>query len=222
MTKPTEEGSEDDPQPWIFGERPLPQTCELAPLLRRVTGLALAMEAADPAVTRLIDDLRRAESEMVRSAPADMAPRLSPESHEEQRVYIDHAHHVGAYNPCFPEYEITVDGARAIGTVTFPLVFEGPPSIVHGGVVATFFDCVVQHHNCQVGQAGKTITLQLRYRRPTPIGVELRFEIERESGERITSVARLFDGDELLSVATMEAVAGVRGNLPAGSPRRPS
>ena len=31
---------------------------------------------------------------------------------------------------------------HASGTVTFPLVFEGPPGVVHGGVLATFFDCV--------------------------------------------------------------------------------
>ncbi len=221
MTNQTADGSEAAPHPWVFGEMPLPQTCLLASLLRRVTGLALSLEGAEPTVSRLIDDLRRAETELALVAPADMSPRLGPEPRDEQRVYLDHAHDVGAYNPCFPEYDITVEGARASGTVNFPLVFEGPPSIVHGGVVATFFDCVIQHHNCQVGQAGKTMTLQIRYRRPAPIGVTLRFEIERESSDRITSVARLLDGDELLSVATVEAVAGVHENLPAGSPRRP-
>ena len=84
-------------------------------------------------------------------------------------MYLDHARDVGAYNPCFPEYELTVDGRRATGTVTFPIAYEGPPGVVHGGFLALFFDCVVQHHNCDVGVAGKTTSLAIRYRRPTPL-----------------------------------------------------
>ena len=106
-------------------------------------------------------------------------------------------------------------------------MFEGPPGIVHGGVLDAFVDAVVQHHNCLVGQAGKTITLSLRYRRPTFIDTPLRFEIDRAVGERITAEVRLYQpggapdgGDELLVTGTMDAVAGVRTNLPATSPRR--
>ncbi len=67
-----------------------------------------------------------------------------------------------------------------MGSVTFPLAFEGPPGIVHGGVLATFFDCAIQHHNCDVGVAGKTMSLLVEYHRPTPLMQPLTFEIERE------------------------------------------
>ncbi len=221
MGRESTEPTPPDPGPWIFGEAPLPQTCELAPLLRRVAGLAVSMEESEPVVARLIDDLRRAERDLLVRAPSDPAPRLGESARPEQRVYLDHGRDIGAYNPGFPEYEIAVDGSRAIGTVTFPLAFEGPPGIVHGGVIATFFDCVIQHHNCEIGQAGRTATLQIRYRRPTPVGVALRFELDREVDERrITSTVRLLHDEELLSVATMEAVAGDRRNLPHVSPRR--
>ncbi len=197
------------------------ETCELAPLLRRVAGLVLSLEEPDPVVARLIAELRRAERELAERVPSDLTPRLGADARSDQRVYLDHGSHIGAYNPCFPEYEIVVDGSRAAGTVTFALVFEGPPGIVHGGVLATFFDSAMQHHNCELGQAGKTVTLQVRYRRPTPVGVPLHFEIDREVDERrITSTARLILGEEILSVATMEAVAGDRQNLPSQSPRR--
>jgi hypothetical protein len=206
---------------WTFGVEPLPQTLEVAPLLRRVAGLIQSLEHDDPAVTKLVDDLRAAERALAEHAPADPAPRVGEVS-PGRRVYVDHARDVGAYNPCFPEYEITVDGNRASGTVTFPIVFEGPPGIVHGGVVATLFDCVIQHHNCDVGVAGKTTSLLVEYRRPTPLGMPLRFEIERETdARRITSRARLVASDDVLCTATMEAVAGDLGRLPQVSPRRP-
>jgi len=208
---------------WTFGVEPLPQTLEIAPLLRRVAGLVQSLEDEDPAVAQLIDELRAAERSLAARAPADVAPRLGVDAHDDQRVYLDHARDIGAFNPCFPEYEIVVDGNRASGTVTFPLTFEGPPGIVHGGVLATFFDCVIQHHNCDVGVAGKTASLLVEYRRPTPLGVRLEFEIARVTdGRRITSTARLRAAGETVCIATMEAVAGDRSRLPAVSPRRPA
>jgi len=208
------------PAPWTFGLEPLPQATEIAPLLRRVAGLVLSLDGDDPAVAKLIDDLRAAERALATGVPPDPAPRLGVDAPADRRPYIDHGRDIGAYNPSFPEYRIAVDGPRAAGTVTFPLTFEGPPGIVHGGVLATFFDCVVQHHNCDVGVAGRTTSLLVEYRRPTPLGVPLTFEIDREAGERrITSRVRLSLGDETLCTATMEAVAGDRSRLPHVAPR---
>lgn len=207
---------------WAFGVEPLPQALVVAPLLRRIAGLVQSLEHDDPAVAQLVEDLHEAERALAARVPADASPRLGADAPADRRVYVDHSRDIGAYNPCFPEYEIAVDGNRASGTVTFPVAFEGPPGVVHGGVLATFFDCATQHHNCDAGVAGKTTSLLVEYRRPTPLGVPLGFEIERGTDERrITSRARLFLGDDTLCTATMEAVAGDRSRLPHVSPRRP-
>jgi len=208
------------PQRWTFGVEPLPQATVLAPLVREVAGLALALEREDPAVDRLIADLRAARDVLAARVPADPAPRLGEGAPAGRRPYLDHSRDVGDYDPAFPAYEIAVAGPRATGTVTFPLVFEGPPGMVHGGTLATFFDCAVQHHNCDVGVAGRTTSLLVEYRRPAPLGVALAFEIDREAGERrITSRARLALGDETLCTATVEAVVGDRSRLPHVPPR---
>lgn len=207
---------------WTFGVEPLPRAREIAPLLRRVAGQILAMERDDAALAALAEDLRAAERALAALVPRDPAPRVG-DAAPDGRVYVDHARDVGAFNPCFPEYSIRVDGDRAQGTVTFPIVFEGPPGVVHGGVLATFFDCVVQHHNCDVGVAGRTTSLLVEYRRPVPLGVDLGFTVERAAGAgRITSRARLSDGDRLLCEATVAAVAGDSARLPPVSPRRPA
>jgi acyl-coenzyme A thioesterase PaaI-like protein len=206
--------------PWTFGLVPLPQATEVAPLVRRVAALVLALDRAEPAVAELIDDLWRAERALSASVPPDPAPRIGADAGSDHRPYLDHGRDIGAYNPCFPEYAIAVDGSRATGTVRFPLAFEGPPGIVHGGVLATFFDCVIQHHNCDAGVAGRTTSLLIEYHRPAPLGPELAFEIERDAGERrITSRARLLLDGASLCTATMQAVVGDRNRLPRVGPR---
>jgi hypothetical protein len=206
---------------WTFGAEPLAQTTEAADLLRRVTSLVVALEGDEVVVDRLIADLRRAEDELAARVPPDPAPRVGAAAGGHGRVYLDHARDIGAFNPCFPEYTIAVDGDRATGTVAFPVAYEGPPGIVHGGFLALFFDCAVQHHNCDVGVAGKTTSLALRYRRPTPLLAPLTFTLERTAGDgRIRSTGALLVGDRLLCEADVDAIAGDRANLPEVSPRR--
>jgi len=206
---------------WTFGVEPLPQALEVASLLRSVAGLVLSLEAPHPAVERLAAALRGAEAELAKLAPADLAPRLGSDPAATGRAYIDHSRDIGAFNACFPTYAIRVDGDRASGTVEFPIVFEGPPGLVNGGFLAVFFDLVVQHHNCDVGVAGKTTSIAVRYRRPTPLLTELAFEVERAVADgRITSTARLLAGGEVLCEAEVRAVAGKLAALPEVSPRR--
>lgn len=206
---------------WTFGEEPLAQTTELAAVLRRVTGLALAMEADDPRVEQLIETLADAERALAERVPASPVPRVGPNADGEGRVYLDHSRDIGSFNPCFPAYELDVHGDTATGRVTFPIAYEGPPGLVHGGFLAVFFDSAIQHHNCDVGVAGKTTHLELRFRRPTPLRTELAVEIERVATEdRIESTARLLHDGAVCAEATMRAFAGDRQNLPAVSPRR--
>ena len=207
---------------WAFGADPLSQTVRAAALLRRVTDLLVALEQEDAAVDRLIGDLEVAEAALRSVVPPDPAPRVGPAASGDGRVYVDHAFSIGAYNPCFPEYEIVVDdAARAHGSVLFPIAYEGPPGLVHGGFVAVLFDCVVQHHNCEVGLAGKTTSLTVRYRRPTPLLTPLHFTLERTmADDRIHSSGTLRAGEKVVCEAEVEAIAGFRRNLPTASPRR--
>lgn len=208
------------PVPWKFGLEPLPQALEVAGLMRSVAGLVLSLDTDEPTVSKLIDDLRAAERALGECAPPDLVPRLGVDGPVLRRPYLDHGRDIGAYNVCFPEYEIAVAGRSATGTVTFPVAFEGPPGSVHGGVLATFFDCVVQHHNCDLGTAGKTTSLLVEYQRPTPLGVALFFEIDRlADARRVTSRVKLRGEDHTLCTATVESVAGNQARLPHVAPR---
>ena len=205
---------------WTFGVEPLPGSDEAARLLREITNHLLVRETDDGEIERACSELRTIELRLRDRAPTDLTPRIGGAA-PDGRVYVDHARDIGAFNPCFPEYAITVEANHAYGTVTFPIAFEGPPGIVHGGFLAAFFDCVIQHHNCELGVAGKTASLSLRYRRPTPLLTELRFTVDHTVvDDRIVSSAQLLAGDVVCCAAEMSAVASTRTALPEVSPRR--
>jgi hypothetical protein len=193
-----------------FGERPLAQTGDAAAALRRLTALLLSQEQPLPIVEEMLSRFAEWERELEATAPADPAPRVGAASDEpDRRVYLDHAFDIGSYNPCFPEYTFdSVDPAVATGRVSFPITFEGPPGLVHGGFLGVFFDCVVQQHSCVAGVTGKTRSLAVTYRRPTPLLTELEFIVERTVSESgIQSTALLRQGEEVLCRAVVATVA---------------
>ena len=192
-----------------FGERPLPQTVAAAAAIRRLTGVLLALEHPHPTVDVLVTRIEEWERELAAATPPDPAPRIGAASSDTQRVYLDHAADIGAFNPCFPEYDFDhLDAGKAHGRITFPLVHEGPPGLVHGGFLGVFFDAVIQQQSCAVGLSGKTRSMNITYRRPTPILVELDFDITRTVGEAgIESTARLLRAGEVLCRAVVQTVA---------------
>ncbi len=195
-----------------FGEAPLPQTVAAAGAIRRLGSLLLSLEHAHPTVDAIVAQISDWEHELSAAVPPDSAPRISFDESDEdgsRRVYLDHATDIGAFNPCFPEYRFDhLDAETAFGQASFPLVYEGPPGLVHGGFLAVFFDCVIQHQNCLVGLSGKTRSLNVAFRRPTPVLTELRFDITRSEVERgITSTARLLLDDEVLCTGEVNTLA---------------
>jgi hypothetical protein len=192
-----------------FGEAPLAQTVAAAGAMRRLSSLLLSLEHDHPAVDAMLAKFAEWESELAAAAPTDNAPRIGVIDDDPRRVYLNHATDIGAYNPCFPEYRFDyLDAEKAGGRVYFPLVYEGPPGLVHGGFVGVLFDCVIQHQNCVTGLSGKTRSLLVTFRRPTPILTELRFDIVRSQAERgITSTARLLLDDEVLCTGEVTTLA---------------
>lgn len=192
-----------------FGEQPLAQTVAVAGAMRRLAGLVLSLEHAHPAVDAMVAQFADWERELAAAVPPDATPRIGADSEGARRVYLDHAADIGAFNPCFPEYRFDhLDAETASGRVTFPLVYEGPPGLVHGGFLAVFFDCIIQHQSCAAELSGKTRSLAVTFRRPAPILTELRFDIVRCEVDRgVTSTARLTLDDTVLCIGEINTLA---------------
>ena len=193
-----------------FGEAPLAQTVAAAGAIRRARDLLLSLEHPHPTVDAIVAQIGEWEAELSAAVPPDSTPRIGDDDDGAQRVYLDHATDIGAFNPCFPEYRFDhLDGETASGRVTFPLVYEGPPGLVHGGFLAVFFDCVIQHQNCVTGLSGKTRSLLVTFRRPTPRPdrVALRHRPRPECERGITSTARLLLDEEVLCIGEVTTLA---------------
>jgi hypothetical protein len=213
----------------VFGEPPLPTMVELAAALRELTDTALSLERTSPELEALVQTVRDAQRALAAQAPTDPRPRIGDHADDgDRRVYVDHGYDVGAYNPCVPQYTFELDDGGgdagfggAHGIVEFPISYEGPPGLVHGGFLAVFFDCVLQELNCALGLAGKTAELSIRYRRPTPLATALTYRAERVVDDRrITAHAELSLGDDLLCEAHLLAAKGEHAALPKVSARR--
>ena len=97
------------------------------------------------------------------------------------------------------------DGQKGVeGTVTCPLLYEGPPGGVHGGYLAGLFDDVLGGTQQLIeGPSGLTGTLTVRYRAITPLETELLFRgwIDHVSGRRIRAKATCHAGGRLTAEA---------------------
>jgi uncharacterized protein (TIGR00369 family) len=105
----------------------------------------------------------------------------------------------GPGNPVAPPMVATPTvGGRATGQVTLGKSHEGPPGLVHGGVVATLLDHVLARAVRAAGRGGLTATLTVTYRRPVHLGVPLiaTAEIGTTEGRRTTATARLVAADD--------------------------
>jgi acyl-coenzyme A thioesterase PaaI-like protein len=118
-------------------------------------------------------------------------------------AFFDYSPMIGLSNPLAPPIVLSAEGTTVHGRVHFGSAYEGPPGCVHGGFVAAAFDEVLGFVQSTTGNPGMTGSLTIRYRKPTPLHTELRFEatVQRVEGRKIFAEGRLYAGDVLTADA---------------------
>jgi acyl-coenzyme A thioesterase PaaI-like protein len=142
----------------------------------------------DQGAHRAYEGLAEASGHSEEEEPADGAYGAS---------HFDWSPLLGIANPLAPPIRCYIEHDVVVGLVTFGSAYEGPPGWVHGGHIAAAFDEVLGLSQSLSGQAGMTGTLTIKYRRPTPLHTELRFEgrLESVNGRKVTATAELIDPD---------------------------
>jgi acyl-coenzyme A thioesterase PaaI-like protein len=104
---------------------------------------------------------------------------------------------VGLRNAIAPPLEIHRDPAgKAWADFRLGAAYEGPPSLVHGGVAAMILDQVLGEAAGAGGKPGMTGTLTLRYRRATPLGdLHCEASVERVEGIKTYVVGHIADAE---------------------------
>lgn len=109
----------------------------------------------------------------------------------------------GVLNPIAPPilFEVLPNGSvRADFTLDEP--YEGPPGLVHGGISAAIFDQLLGMASAASGVPGFTASLELRYRRPTPLRTPLTLQAEfsRREGRKSWAEGRITTPDGEVTV----------------------
>jgi Thioesterase superfamily len=181
----------------------------LAAALRPLIDMAVASRLDDDAMIDAAEVIEQAGAQLRAGAGPGRRPIVAPDMSDPNREFFPSSPIVGSHNPIAPPVRITVvpgtDGAWAeiTGEVNFGYAYEGPPTCVHGGVIAEMFDEVMGAANMVSGNPGMTGTLTIRYRRPTPLRADLHVVarcVGRE-GRKIRTWAGIYFQGELTAEA---------------------
>ena len=206
----------------------------LAAALRETITLAVSAELDDDAVAEAAAVVQTVNAGLRAAAGPGKRPRGQPDTASEAQEFFPTSPVIGLANPIAPPVHITVvagpeGGPREVRAVAnFDYAYEGPPTCVHGGVIAEVFDEVLGAANLVADSPGMTGTLSVRYRKPTPLRTELRIEarcLGRE-GRKIHSWAGMYHGDVLtaeadglfIEVMPAQFLAIAEGNVDSADP----
>ncbi len=205
----------------------------LAEALRPLITLTVANELDAEALADAATTLEALGASLAAQA-GPRRPRQQPDVSRPAQEYFPTSPIMGLVNPIAPPVKVSVvDGAdggyREIrGEAWFDYPYEGPPTCVHGGVIAETFDEMLGAANMVAGNPGMTGTLTVRYRKPTPLRTDLRIEARcvGRSGRKIRTWAGIYHGEVLtaeadgifIEVAPAKFLAIAEGNADSVDP----
>ncbi len=161
--------------------------------MRRISAVAVGQPVDDEEIARAAAELSALADRLESAAPAAKRARHEPGPGgfpgQHPQDYFPTSPMVGFANPLAPPVEVWAvegeDGRRELrGRATFGYQYEGPPTCVHGGVIAEVFDEMLGISNLLTAQGAMTGTLKIRYRRPTPLLAPLELVARNTGRER--------------------------------------
>jgi Thioesterase superfamily len=176
---------------------------ELAAAIRRVTTATVGANLTDPDVNWATTAIAAVADELDRRAMPGRRRRSQPDPAGHPQEFFPTSPVIGFANPIAPPVVVESADGGLVGRAWFDYPYEGPPTCVHGGVIAMVFDEVLGAANIAAGCPGMTGTLTIRYRKPTPLRTALRVEARcvRRQGRKIFSQGAIYDEDAVTAEA---------------------
>jgi hypothetical protein len=176
----------------------------LTEVVRRLVDLTVTNTADGPETTAITEELARIADRLEAHVPDPIPRRLYHEAPEPAQDNMPYDPVTGRYNPLAIPLELGVENGHAVGRVVFTTPYEGPPGCVHGAVLAGAFDMVLTMANLVEDAAGPTMELTIRFRKPTLLHKETRFEawVAGREGRITTAAGHAMQGDTI----TVEAI----------------
>jgi acyl-coenzyme A thioesterase PaaI-like protein len=187
------------------GDEPLNR---LAAAMRRISSVVVGQSIEVGELSHVAAELAALAERLELAAPGEKRSRPQPSPIGNPQDHFPTSPMVGFANPIAPPAEVWAvvgeSGQREVrGRVTFDLQFEGPPTCVHGGIIAELFDELLGLASITAGQAGMTGTLKVRYNRPTPLmaSLDLVARCSGREGRKIYAWGGIYHEGELTAEA---------------------
>jgi acyl-coenzyme A thioesterase PaaI-like protein len=173
-----------------------PDVAALDQLADRVAELIAELEATP--------ERSRTWSVGTSDGPGDFRSRIPEFGTAELRPMLSDTLVIGGSNPMGLGAYLTRDGDQAVMQVTLGKSFEGAAGRAHGGILAALIDETMGLAVSMNGQMALTGRLEITYRGPAPIGVEIvsRAWVEGREGRKITVRGRIAAGEATVLEAT--------------------
>jgi acyl-coenzyme A thioesterase PaaI-like protein len=205
----------------------------LAAALRPIITMTVASQLDEDAIIEAAEAIEAVGGRLTARA-GPKRPRQQPDISRQPQEFFPTSPIMGVANPIAPPVRVRVvegvdGGYREIrAEAWFDYAYEGPPTCVHGGVIAETFDEVLGAANMVAGNPGMTGTLKVRYRKPTPLRTGLRIEARclGRDGRKVHTWAGIYHGDLLtaeadglfIEVQPSQFLAIAEGNVDSADP----
>ncbi len=176
---------------------------ELANQVRRIMSAMVGLPIADDAIHDASAALKEVADTLEGAAAPGRRLRAQPDPVGHPQEFFPTSPVIGFANPVAPPVVVEAVDGELRGTATFDYQYEGPPTCVHGGVIAMVFDEMLGAANIMAGSPGMTGTLTIKYRKPTPLRTPLRLEARfmARDGRKISTYGAMYNGDTLTAEA---------------------
>ncbi len=177
---------------------------ELAAEVRRITSAMVGLPLTDSEIAAARVALAAVADRLEQSAGPGRRPRAQPDAVGKPQDFFPTSPVIGFANPVAPPVVVEAVDGGLVGTAWFDYQYEGPPTCVHGGIIAHGLrrDAGGGQHPVRE-RPGMTGTLTIRYRKPTPLRTTLRLEARfvRRDGRKILTSGTIHHGDVLTAEA---------------------
>jgi acyl-coenzyme A thioesterase PaaI-like protein len=176
---------------------------ELAAQMRRITSAMVGLPLTDADITSATRAVAEVAEALESAAGPGRRPRAQPDAVGKPQDFFPTSPVIGFANPVAPPVVVEAVDGGLVGSGWFDYQYEGPPTCVHGGVIALVFDEMLGAANILAGNPGMTGTLTIRYRKPTPLLTTLRLEARfmQRQGRKIFTTGAIYHGDVLTAEA---------------------
>lgn len=179
------------------------QRAALAQGVRRLITLVVGRPLDDDVLVRAARDVAGLADELEARALPGKAARPLPDPGSGPAELFPTSPVIGRANPLAPPAQVWWEDGELRGRARFAYAYEGPPTCVHGGVIAAVFDEILGAALIMSGSPGMTGTLTVRFRSPTPLQADIDLVARRRAveGRKLYVEGAMYHAGELTAEA---------------------